>query len=206
MEKSSLIELPIINEPVLLHLKSIEKEVKFFNKELNQYYLIGKDNNFSLEGCSDEYFNHILKLPEKYQQAKSFKMIMLKNYKQIDSKIVELKNYLPETYTGLGVLYNKEDYLGWHHNSTNSNLYDILFTFNETGNGYFKYFDTLTKKIIKIKDKQGWSFKAGCFPKNLDKAMWHCAYSNSLRITVARVTFEEKKFKEYIKLISGVTV
>lgn len=203
-----MIELPIVNQDILACLDDIVKEVKNNHNDLLNYYITGLDNNYKQDkkGCSEEYLKSILTLTKNYQQAKTFKIILLKRNQIVDRKLIHLQKILKDSLSGIGVLYNKGDYLGWHHNSTNDDLHDILFTYNETGEGFFKYYDKKTESIIQINDKPGWSLKAGCFPKDKNNVMWHCAYSNSMRISVAKVTYDSNKFKEYLKLISGVTV
>lgn len=83
--------------------------------------------------------------------------------------------------------YPEDGYIGWHNN-WNASGYNMLFTFSETGDGYFMYRDPLTHEIVKMSDEKGaWTCKAGYYGgvEETDKHFWHAADSNGGR----RLTF-----------------
>ena len=49
-------------------------------------------------------------------------------------------------------MYPPGGYISWHNNA-NASAYNLIFTWSETGDGYFKYIDGETKEEIVIKDK-----------------------------------------------------
>lgn len=82
--------------------------------------------------------------------------------------------------------YPPGGFVGWHTNF-DANAYQILFTWSETGDGYFRYYDKAQDKIVTIQDKPGWQcrhfyFGAGDEP---DLHCWHSAYAGCQRITLA---------------------
>ena len=74
------------------------------------------------------------------------------------------------------MLYPKGGYMGWHHNA-NASGYNILLSWSKEGTGFFRYQDPITKEIITMNDKPGWTCKVGYYGKfsEPEKIYWHCA-------------------------------
>lgn len=84
-------------------------------------------------------------------------------------------------------IYPPGGFISWHNNA-NAPAYNVIFTWSETGDGWFKYFDQSKKEIIKMQDQAGWQCKVGYFgPYNSDPRalLYHSAYTNCLRMTIA---------------------
>jgi hypothetical protein len=105
------------------------------------------------------------------------------DYMSLDAK---LKERLGLDCCALSQLYPPGGYIGWHTNE-NASAHNLLFTWSETGDGYFEYVDPETKEIVRMKDKKGWSCKAGYFgSKNQpEKIVYHAASTDCWRITVS---------------------
>ena len=86
------------------------------------------------------------------------------------------------------ILYPKDGWLSWHNNH-NAPGYNVLFSYSETGNGWFRYQNPETKEIVTMQDKPGWSCKVGYFGSKLDdnKVFWHCARTYETRLTLGFV-------------------
>lgn len=82
--------------------------------------------------------------------------------------------------------YPKEGLTGWHTN-WNANAYQILFTWSETGDGYFCYLDKEKDEIVKIQDKPGWQCRWFYFGREDEPEYhcWHGCYTNCERFTLA---------------------
>ena len=194
-----MIELPIQDKKILNELNVF---LDLLNKtNLDTGYISGKD---SVKGYAtdDEYLYKIKDRAEKYQLSKTYSFYQLKHYPEIDKQIIKFGSLFKNTKSGLAILYKPGDYFGWHHNSTSYDLFDILFTYSETGHGEFKYYkDNL---IHTIRDKPGWSLKVGCFPAESKKEyLWHSVRSNSYRVSIARVTDNLDVFRDTVRNISG---
>lgn len=88
-------------------------------------------------------------------------------------------------YSALSQMYPPDGYIGWHTNE-NAQGHNLIFTWSETGDGYFEYRDPKYKDIIRMKDDVGWTCKAGYFGTREDnKHMYHCAKTNCKRITLS---------------------
>ena len=74
----------------------------------------------------------------------------------------ELQVKLCTKHNALCVLYPPEGYISWHNNA-NASAYVLIFTWSETGDGYFKYIDGYTGDEVIVPDKKGWQCKAGYF-------------------------------------------
>jgi len=87
--------------------------------------------------------------------------------------------------SALAQYYPAGGYIDWHSN-WNASGHNLIFTWSETGDGWFKFIDPKTKETVIIPDKVGWSLKAGYFGDG-DKEMFHSAKTNCPRITVSYV-------------------
>lgn len=86
-------------------------------------------------------------------------------------------------------LYPPGGYISWHNNA-NCPGYNLIFTWSETGDGSFSYWDTKEEKIVEIPDKKGWSCKGayfGSYRDDPDKLVYHSAKTNCWRYTVSFV-------------------
>lgn len=87
----------------------------------------------------------------------------------------------------LFVHYPKNGLTGWHTN-WNANAYQVLFTWSETGDGFFTYYDIEQDKVIKVQDKPGWQCRWYYFGRKDEPNhhCWHACYTgNSRRMTLA---------------------
>ena len=108
-----------------------------------------------------------------------------KSYIVVKSKFVSLKQKMFDKKV-LGVIYPASGYMSWHTNANDSG-YNVLLTWSENGNGFFRYQDPITKEIVTMQDKPGWNCKVGYFGKHTepDKVFWHCCSTDELRISLA---------------------
>ena len=95
-----------------------------------------------------------------------------------------LKEELGLRCSALSQLYPPKGFIDWHNNA-NASAFNVVFTWSETGDGRFKWYDMEKKEIITMKDKKGWRCKAGYFASYGDDVpvTYHCAYTNCWRMT-----------------------
>lgn len=108
--------------------------------------------------------------------------------KIISDVIYSIQNHLGLRVNALAQVYTPEGFISWHNNA-NCPGYNVLFTWSETGDGWFKYYDTKKKEIVTLHDKKGWQCRAGYygtydFP---EKVFYHSAYTSCWRMTIAFV-------------------
>ena len=88
-------------------------------------------------------------------------------------------------------VYPPGGFISWHNNA-NASAYNFIFTYSETGDGYWEHWDTKEKKVTRIQDVKGWQCKAGYFgayEDPADRLVYHCAKNGTsgLRMTIAFV-------------------
>lgn len=91
----------------------------------------------------------------------------------------------------LCIAYPPRGFIGWHNNA-NASSYNLIFTYSETGDGYWQHINPHTNEVETIPDVPGWQCKAAYFgsysehdPKTL---IYHTAKTNSCwRLTVSYV-------------------
>lgn len=90
------------------------------------------------------------------------------------------------SHSALSQLYPPNGFIGWHNNA-NASGYNLLFTWSETGEGSFEYLNPKTDKIVVLKDRKGWSCKAGYFGNYGEpgKVIYHCARTKCWRMTLS---------------------
>lgn len=92
-----------------------------------------------------------------------------------------LRSYLSGRSCALKMYYPAGGFIDWH---TNANAYgfNVLLTYSLTGEGAFMYQHPLTKEIITLEDKPGWTMKVGMYDKPGGAPLWHCAYTQCERL------------------------
>lgn len=82
--------------------------------------------------------------------------------------------------------YPADGLTGWHTN-WNANAYQILFTWSETGDGFFSYYDKQKDEVVTIEDKPGWQCRWYYFGRKdePDHHCWHTCYTRCRRMTLA---------------------
>ena len=114
---------------------------------------------------------------------------VVENY-EIGSKI---QDFMTNICINIGVkrnalfsVYPPGGFITWHNNA-NAPAYNFIFTWSETGDGWFKFWDINKQEIVTIPDKKGWQCKAGYFGsyKEPDKLCYHAASTECLRMTIA---------------------
>jgi hypothetical protein len=109
-------------------------------------------------------------------------------FKQNYDKCCEdLQTLLGVRYNALAHIYPPGGFIGWHNNA-NAAAFNVLFTWSETGDGYWEHVDPRTDEIIHIPDKKGWNCKVGYYGHYGEwpsKLVYHTARTNCWRMTVA---------------------
>ena len=115
----------------------------------------------------------------------------LQYYNTINS---EMQEKLCTKHNALCVMYPPGGYISWHNNA-NASAYNLVFTWSETGDGYFKYIDGETKEEIVMQDVSGWQCKAsyfGAYDEPAHKLVYHTASTDCWRITVSYIFNREE--------------
>jgi len=151
----------------------------------------------------DEYFEKIKNMGNKhdgfpeviYSHPFSFNNVRLRPGTDKTDEIIEhsdntmgsiLTNFCLKK-NALFSVYPPGGYISWHNNA-NASAYNFIFTWSETGDGWFKYWDWEKNKLVTMPDTPGWQCKAGYFGSYRDpkeSVCYHSARTNCLRMTIA---------------------
>jgi hypothetical protein len=169
---------------------------------LKKYNLGSKDANRE-KYISNEYKNKIINMgsahegfPEKLRgysikldynsDIKNCDLEINKNYISINEKFQHL---LSTKHNALCAVYPPEGFIAWHNNS-NASSYNLIFTWSENGNGYWKHVDPYTGEDVVVPDVPGWQCKAFYFGSYEDKPediIYHMASTDCWRMTVSYI-------------------
>ena len=98
----------------------------------------------------------------------------------------EIMTYIGARNRALQMVYPPGGFIGWHNNA-NAAAYNVIFTWSETGDGYWEHIDPKTKELVRIDDIPGWQCKYGYYGTydEPDRVIYHAARTNCLRTTIA---------------------
>ncbi|OUU24381.1 MAG: hypothetical protein CBB97_11715 [Candidatus Endolissoclinum sp. TMED37] len=110
----------------------------------------------------------------------------------------DLVSFLGARFSAVHVYYPHDGFMGWHNN-WDCPGYNILINYN-SGDGWFKYWDTNSKTIQTMEDPMGWSAKVGYYggPEN---PFYHCA-GGGPRITFGFVIPDKNMWEMMIEDIT----
>ncbi len=97
----------------------------------------------------------------------------------------QLKEELGVRCSALSKLYPPDGFIGWHNNA-NASEHNLIFTWSERGDGWFKFIEPSTGEEVVIQDEPGWNLKAGYFGAyGSDDVVYHCAHTKCFRMTLS---------------------
>lgn len=161
---------------------------------LNELINIGREHN----GSPPAAMSYAIK-PDHYHGDDKTDYYL--DYMSLDGR---MKSALGLQTCALNQLYPPGGFIGWHTNE-NASAYNLIFTWSETGDGYFEYVDPKTKELVRVQDKKGWTCKAGYFGSSYepDRIVYHCASTECWRMTVSyTLGFNEEYWRDVIEDIS----
>ena len=94
----------------------------------------------------------------------------------------------------LFAIYPPDGFISWHNNA-NAAAYNCILTWSETGDGYFKWWDTRKEEFVYWHDEPGWQCRLGYFGSyedDWDDLVYHCAATDCWRMTVS-FTFDRSE-------------
>lgn len=208
--------IPLTNPRLIKYLQSLTEVV--YSEKLKTIISKYRPHYDNLQpgaySCSDDYLFKAFELKlEEYGFPRSshgcgMRDADIHNMEFIDGvqkHVSKIGSFLGTPNNALVMAYPDNGYIGWHHNG-NAPGYNILMTYSQDGDGFFKYWDTEKKEIVTMPDKIGWSVKVGYYPdqmKERDKVYWHCAATKKQRLSVAWVLNHRNMWENMISTISN---
>ena len=201
---------------------------RFKDFVLEKYQLGDLDKNLSLNSkdhtrdrwLADDYLERIIARGTKHEgypeSMRSYQGMMpdigngnfqgdAKKVQEYRKKAQDLNNALMIELSAkrntLITLYPPGGWISWHNNA-NASGYNVIFSWSETGDGWFDYWDLEKKERVRIHDVPGWQCKMGYFGAyhQPDRLCYHAASTDCLRISVAYVFAEaEDIWKQIIE-------
>jgi len=107
--------------------------------------------------------------------------------------------------SALSTLYPPDGFIGWHNNA-DAPAYNLIFTWSEKGDGWFRYIDPRTQQVVTIQDEEGWNVKAGYFGSyGSGQVVYHAARTNCYRMTLSyTLGHDEDYWKDCIETITNM--
>ena len=158
-----MLDIPINNTDIL---NSLNNFLWFYENRNNKDWKVGGRSKHRNHFVGDSHKNTIINMgrnhdgyPESgyyynfkadsHNRGKGLPKEIIQQYNIVNT---ELQEKLCTRRNALCVMYPPGGFIGWHNNA-NASAYNLIFTWSETGDGYFKYIDGETKEEIVIKDK-----------------------------------------------------
>jgi len=124
------------------------------------------------------------------EDAMSYEMREPKPH-HLSKKVLELTGRLQTVvstrYNALCCVYPPGGFIAWHNNA-NASSYNLILTWSEKGDGWFKYVDPRTNETVTVPDVPGWQAKAfffGCYADGPENLVYHAASTDCWRMTVS---------------------
>jgi hypothetical protein len=186
-------EISIKNEEVLERLNGFIKTIE--SMDIDELKIDDRDPDIKAEyGVSEEYLKIIVDKgalhigwPESIRAidlvASTTKSIP-KHWKDFADDIAfNFARELGAQQSALCAYYPPGGFIGWHDNR-DAPGYTLLFNWSKNGDGFYRFRDPETKKVVTFHDKPGWTCKTGWYGPG-DGATFHCAMTNEPRWSIA---------------------
>lgn len=96
------------------------------------------------------------------------------------------------TQSGDFLYSDNNGYMGWHTNA-DAAYERVYFTYSETGDSYFNYYDYETDSIVRTKDNKGVTVRKFNVKLDENRFLWHCVESHCFR-----TSFGFRVIKKYV--------
>ena len=199
-----MLDIPINNTDILESLNKFlwfydnrnNRDWKLWGRSKDRSHFIGDSHKETIISMGKRHngfpeSGHYYNFKPQNETASFIPSETLQYYNTINS---EMQEKLCTKHNALCVMYPPGGYISWHNNA-NASAYVLIFTWSETGDGYFKYIDGYTGDEIIVPDKKGWQCKAGYFGaynEEPEKLVYHTASTDCWRITVSYIFNREE--------------
>ena len=164
-------------------------------EEMRRIIALGENH----QGAAEHGYSYPIK-PDHYQGTHPEEY--RKTYIALDKR---LKEELGLYSSALSQLYPPKGFICWHNNA-NASMFNVIFTWSQDGDGWFKYVEPTTGEVITIQDEKGWNMKAGFFGAyGSGDVVYHAARTNCYRMTLSYVLGHDFDYwKDMIDYITEV--
>lgn len=203
---TAMIDVPVRNPEILKCLDSYVglKDLDGFSDNVRligetfaprREHYIGDDHRKNImslgtkhDGFPEALYAYDIKFRERHQMflGKSSASWKTEFLKTLGSCNEELMFNIGAKNNALTAIYPPKGFISWHNNA-NAAAYNFIFTWSETGEGWFKYVEPETGEVVTVQDRPGWQCKAFYFGRyeEPEKVIYHAASTDCWRITVS---------------------
>lgn len=189
-------------------LENFQKNIPLSSKEKipeREYYIGEKHKNKIINmgrghaGYPEAYVGLNLKRvvegsePDKQLPVNQYTLAGKENNFYFQKKYIELNAELSALLgtrvNALCGVYPPGGFISWHNNA-NATSYNVIFTWSENGNGYWKHVDPYTNEEVTVPDVPGWqckSFYFGSYEDDPKDLVYHTASTDCWRMTISYV-------------------
>jgi hypothetical protein len=170
---------------------------------MNQIISEGKGH----DGFPEHLLGYNLKLADKHHQMffadadPIFRRDLTNHLADLNDRMM---SFLSTKHNALTAVYPPEGFISWHNNQ-NAPGFNLIFSYSESGSGWFDYVHPETGERIRCQDEPGkWTCKAAYFGSfdEPDKRLYHAASANGdWRTTVSYIfdmSEESASFREMV--------
>jgi len=107
-------------------------------------------------------------------------------YKRLDNA---MQTTLATKGNALANTYPPGGFISWHNNA-NAPSYNLIITWSENGDGYWKHVNPYTGETETVQDKPGWQCKAfyfGAYADQQEDLVYHMASTDCWRMTLSYI-------------------
>lgn len=181
---------PVFEESFIFADENTDKDYYVSDEYFQKIYEMGpKHNGFPERAYMASLREDFLRVKKK---DPAYRQRYVDGFKAINNDLITT---LGVKRNALAAVYPPEGYIGWHTNA-NASAYNLILTWSENGDGYWKHFNPKTKEFEIIQDKPGWQAKAtyfGSYRDGMENVVYHSAKTKCWRMTVAYVFDREHK-------------
>jgi len=115
-----------------------------------------------------------------------------RKYSELDRQLTVL---LSTKNNALCSVYPPGGFIAWHNNA-NASAYNLIFTWSESGDGYWKHIDPYTGEEVLVEDVPGWQCKAfyfGSYEDDPTNLVYHMASTDCWRMTISYIFDRDHK-------------
>lgn len=174
-----------------LHLFSKERENEkeyLLSEEYLEELMTGKRDHDGFPEVCHSYDFRLNSKDHQFFRGNSNPSWNVEFLKKVSDLNGLMMTFLGTRNNALCALYPPGGFISWHNNA-NASGYNLIFTWSEKGEGWFKYVDPETQKVVTVEDKPGWQCKAAYFGgfHEPEKIFYHAAKSDCWRLTLSYV-------------------
>lgn len=186
--------IELMEKTVHLDCKDTVKEEYISEEYRNRIINMGTSHNgfpeklkgYSLKSVGDDRYNH--------KERADSNFFFNKKYVELNTK---LQTLLGTFNNALCTVYPPGGFISWHNNA-NAPAYNLIFTWSETGDGYWKHIDPNSNEEVLVPDVPGWQCKAfyfGAYEDDPKDIVYHMASTDCWRMTISYIF--DRQHKDY---------